>query len=69
MTEHDHPTEADTATETHHEPNGSTAPHGAHAEAEDLGPVDIRAWTAGALGVALGLIVVACLVVANQPVG
>jgi hypothetical protein len=73
----------DTATETHHEPHGAASPHGAaddvdahemdddagHAEhgGEELGPIDIPAWAAGVAGVALGLVVVACLVIATGP--
>ena len=51
------------------------APHGAdddvaeheideHA-AEPLGPVDMLAWAAGAGGVALGLLVAACMAIAG----
>jgi hypothetical protein len=38
--------------------------HAEHGAGEELGPVDVTSWAAGALGVALGL-VVACLVVAT----
>jgi hypothetical protein len=78
-------TAADSATETHHEPHGAASPHGSaddvrehemddhagHAEhgGEELGPVDVPAWTAGALGIALGLVVVACLFVAGGGLG
>lgn len=81
----DEPLATDSATETHHEPHGSAAPHGAaddvpehemddhggHPEhgAEELGPVDVPAWTAGVVGVLLGLVVVACLVVAGSTPG
>jgi hypothetical protein len=61
-------------TETHHEPNGAAMPHGAadhtsdHGEGEHgmpaLGPVDVESWLAAALGVALGLVVALCLVIA-----
>lgn len=60
----------DTATQTHDEPHGAAAPHGAvddvadhemDEHAEPLGPIDIPAWAAGAAGVALGLVVAACL--------
>jgi hypothetical protein len=60
--------------ETHHEPHGAAMPHGAaddiadHGEddheAMPLGPIDVEAWLAGALGVALGLVVAVCLVIA-----
>lgn len=79
-----HRSDTDTATETHHEPRGSAQPHGAadavpghdagdHGEnpghgGEALGPVDIPAWAAGVAGVALGLVVVACLVLATRTV-
>lgn len=48
-----------------HEPDTAAghAEHDDHAEA--LGPIDTRAWTAGAVGILLGLVVVACLVVAT----
>lgn len=75
-----HPTDADSATETHHEPQSSASPHGSaddvaghepddgeghHEHDEQLGPIDVRAWAAGVAGVLLGLVVVACLVVAT----
>ena len=63
-----------TGTETHHEPHGAAMPHGAaddiadHGEedhgAAPLGPIDVEAWLAAALGVALGLVVALCLVIA-----
>ena len=63
-----------TGTETHREPHGAAMPHGAsddiEAHGEDthfattLGPVDVEAWLAGALGIALGLVVAACLAIA-----
>ncbi len=85
MTEPEDLTAADSATETHAEPHGAASPHGptddvpehemddaaGHAEHEDeeLGPIDVPAWAAGVGGVALGLIVVACFVIAaGQPV-
>jgi hypothetical protein len=39
---------------------------GTHAseESEKLGPINVRAWLAGALGVAIGLITVAVIAVA-----
>ena len=59
---------------THHEPHGAAMPHGAdddiaeHGEEDHggaaLGPVDVEAWLAAALGVALGLVVALCLVIA-----
>jgi hypothetical protein len=74
---HDETTEAAEAsgTETHHEPHGGAMPHGAaddiadhghdaHGAESSLGPIDLEAWLAGALGVALGLAIAACLVFA-----
>lgn len=73
---------ADSATETHREPSTAASPHGAadvvpghasddhggHADHEggELGPIDAPAWAAGAVGILLGLVVVACLVVAGS---
>jgi hypothetical protein len=69
-------TAGDTATETHHEPHGGAMPHGAaddvaeHGQADHesvaLGPLDRRAWAAALLGIALGLVVAACFVVATS---
>jgi len=49
--------------------------HDAHADATDaadaadaLGPIDVVAWGAGALGVALGLVVAACFVLATATI-
>ena len=43
--------------------------HDAHADAADaLGPIDVFAWGAGALGVALGLVVAACFVLATATI-
>jgi hypothetical protein len=64
----------ETATETHYEPHGAAAPHGAADDVaehdmdehdEPLGPLDIPTWAAGAAGVALGLVVAACLAFAT----
>ncbi len=47
----------------HEPPDGD---HGGHDEhAEPLGPIDVRAWAAGAVGILLGLVVVACMFVAT----
>jgi hypothetical protein len=70
-------TAGDTATETHREPHGGAMPHGAaddvaeHGQVDDhesaeLGPVDTRAWAAALLGIALGLVVAACFLVATS---
>lgn len=52
----------------HHAPDDHGDEHGhddhAHAE-EALGPIDLRAWGAGAVGGLLGLVVAACLVLAT----
>jgi hypothetical protein len=77
MIEPNERTAGDTPTETHHEPHGGAMPHGAaddvaeHGQVDDhesvaLGPVDTRAWAAAFLGIALGLIVAACFVVATS---
>jgi hypothetical protein len=77
MIEPNETTAGDTATETHHEPHGGAMPHGAaddvaeHGQVHDeaaatLGPVDTRAWAAAFLGIALGLIVAACFIVATS---
>ena len=70
------PAAGDTPTETHHEPHGAAAPHGAaddvpehemdEAHGDVLGPVDVMAWSAGAGGILLGLLVAACLVIAGS---
>jgi hypothetical protein len=61
-------------TETHHEPHGAAMPHGVaddiaeHGQEDHdvngLGPIDVEAWLAAGLGVALGLVVALCLVIA-----
>jgi hypothetical protein len=70
-------TAGDTATQTHREPHGGAMPHGAaddiaeHGQVDEheaavLGPVDTRAWAAAFLGIALGLVVAACFIVATS---
>jgi hypothetical protein len=70
-------TAGDTATETHHEPHGGAMPHGAaddipeHGQVDEegaapLGPLDVRAWGAALLGIATGLVVAACFLVATS---
>jgi hypothetical protein len=77
MSERNHTTTGDTATETHREPHGGAMPHGAaddiaeHGQVDEhgstvLGPVDTRAWAAALLGIALGLVVAACFLVATS---
>jgi len=54
------------ATDDHGEDHGHDA-HG-DGDGEALGPVDVTAWGAGALGVLLGLIVAFCFVLATSGV-
>jgi hypothetical protein len=51
---------ADRAVDTHADGHGDG--HGGDA----LGPVDVRAWGALAIGVAAGLVVAACLVISSM---
>ena len=54
----------------HHATDDHGTDHGhddhAHGEGETLGPVDVTAWGAGALGVGLGLVVAICFVLATS---
>jgi hypothetical protein len=50
---------------THGEGAHVDAAHGDHAQGAPLGPVDWRAWGAGLLGIAAGLVVAACLFVST----
>jgi hypothetical protein len=49
-------------------PHGAADDIAAHGEVDHaptaLGPIDVEAWLAAALGVALGLVVALCLVIA-----
>jgi len=49
-----------------HDAHGGDDGHGGHGAAAAGGPIDVAAWTAGAIGIALGLIVVLCLVFAER---
>lgn len=52
----------------HHATNdhGDVHGHDDHAHGEEaLGPIDVRAWGAGALGVALGIVVTVCFIFAT----
>lgn len=53
----------------HHATDDHGGDHGhddhAHGDGEALGPVDVFAWGAGALGVVLGLVVAFCFVLAT----
>ena len=46
---------------THGEGAHVDAAHADHAQGASLGPVDWRAWGAGLLGTAAGLVIAACL--------
>ncbi len=55
---------------------GDAPPHGApthgaaeHGAGEELGPVDYGMWTAGIVGVALGILTAVCFAIAASPVG
>ena len=58
----------DLAAETHGpDDHGETHGHDDHAHGvEGLGPVDVRAWGALALGVGAGLLVALCLVITTR---
>ena len=50
------------ATDDHGDDHG----HDDHAHGDEaLGPIDVRAWGAGAVGVALGIVVTVCFVLAT----
>jgi hypothetical protein len=50
--------------------HGASDAHDSHdAHGEALGPIDVRAWAAGAVGILLGLVVVACLWAATRGIG
>ena len=53
-----------------HEPAaGHDHGHDDHAHAEEaLGPIDVAAWGAGVLGIAAGLLIVACFMLATGAV-
>jgi hypothetical protein len=53
MTDPHHPAQEEVVV-IEHDPHATLAP----------GPPDVRAWTAGAVGILLGLLVAACFVVA-----
>ena len=55
----------------HHEPDdhGDDHGHDDHAHgSETLGPIDVAAWGAGALGVALGLVVTIAFMMSTGPI-
>jgi hypothetical protein len=46
--------------------HGDDGEHDDHAHAEEaLGPIDVRAWGAGILGIAVAAVVVACFAMAT----
>ena len=48
--------------------HGDDHGHDDHAHAEEaLGPIDTAAWGAGLLGVAIGIVIAACFVLATSP--
>ena len=53
----------------HHEPSDHGEEHGhddhAHGE-EALGPIDVAAWGAGILGLAISVVIAACFVIATS---
>lgn len=50
------------ATDDHGDDHG----HDDHAHADEaLGPIDVRAWGAGVIGIVLGIVVTACFVAAT----
>ena len=54
-----------------HDAHGDNDHDHAHDDAnagDALGPIDVFAWGAGALGVALGLVVAACFVLATATI-
>ncbi len=64
-----------TSTQDAHASDAMVGPHGAddhghddhaHGDGDTLGPLDPMAWGAGALGIALGLVVAFCLVLATS---
>ena len=50
--------------------HGDDHGHDDHGHAEEaLGPIDVRAWAAGAVGVAMGIAMTACFVLATAGIG
>jgi hypothetical protein len=50
--------------------HGGDHGHDDHGHAEDaLGPIDLAAWGAGAVGVVLGLAMTACFILATEGIG
>ena len=70
MTIHDSDAPGHEGAVAHHAPGDHGADHGhddhAHEDA-GLGPIDVMAWGAGLLGVALGLVVTVAFVIATMP--
>lgn len=60
------------AAPAHHRPDDHGEDHGhddhAHGD-EALGPVDVAAWAAGVLGVAIAVVIAACFALATSGLG
>lgn len=68
--ESDAPGHADAVAHHAADDHGDDHGHDDHGHAEAaLGPVDVAAWGAGALGVILGLAVTVCFVLATAGIG
>lgn len=56
----------------HHRTDDHGADHGhddhAHGEEEALGPIDLAAWGAGILGLAVALVIAVCFAFATSPI-
>ena len=51
----------------HGDEHGHDDPGGVHAHAdESLGPIDVAAWGAGLVGIAISVVIAACFVVATS---
>jgi ABC-type Zn2+ transport system substrate-binding protein/surface adhesin len=56
----------------HHDASdhGEAHDHDDHAHADEaLGPIDVAAWSAGVLGIAIAVVIAACLVLATSGIG
>ena len=60
MTTGDHHDVADHGDDSEHDDH-------AHTDGDPLGPIDVLAWGAGALGVLLGVAVAVCFAIATSP--
>jgi hypothetical protein len=69
---HDGDTPGHTGAVAHHltDDHGDDHGHDDHAHGdEQLGPIDVAAWGAGALGIALGIVVAVCFALATGDIG